>query len=341
MSHSRDRAAGDQDLPRALPSLWRTMKLGYQVEPRLLLATLATTFMMMLPDALLALWLKLLTDGLLGDDRRAVITAAIGLAGSATATWYLQTVDQRVQRRLGDRIAIAMESHIARLQATIPTVEHQERQDHLDRLSVLREQTYSLDHLFRSVIGNVGWAFRLAVTAILLASIHPALVLLLAAGVPAVVVSVWRPGIERSVQESVAAYDRLARHLFVLAATPGPAKEVRVAGIADTLRTRRREARARWSEPMAATRWSSARWQTAAWGLFGLTYVAGIAWVANGIDRPVGDIVLVVVAGQRLSQYIAQSMAELGFLRGVWLDSSLRLSWLEDYAAALERDATA
>ena len=50
---------------------------------------------------------------------------------------------------------------------------------------------------------------------------------------------------------------------------------------------------------------------------------------------------LVVVAGQRLSAYIAQSVGELGFLRGVWLDSSLRLTWLEDYAAALEEHATA
>ena len=74
--------------------------------------------------------------------------------------------------------------------------------------------------------------------------------------------------------------------------------------------------------------------------MFGLSYVVGIAWVARGLDRSVGDIVLVVVAGQRLSVYIAQSVAELGFLRGVWLDSSLRLTWLEDYAAALEEHAT-
>ena len=75
--------------------------------------------------------------------------------------------------------------------------------------------------------------------------------------------------------------------------------------------------------------------------MFGIAYVAGIAWVARGLDRSVGDIVLVVVAGQRLSPYIAQSVGELGFLRGVWLDSSLRLTWLEDYAAALEEHATA
>ena len=86
---------------------------------------------------------------------------------------------------------------------------------------------------------------------------------------------------------------------------------------------------------------ASALWASLGWAVFGVAYVVGIAWVARGLDRSVGDIVLVVVAGQRLSQYIAQSVGELGFLRGVWLDSSLRLTWLEDYAAALEEHATA
>ena len=54
-----------RDLPRALPALWRTFRIGYRAEPRLLLASLGTTMLMMLPDALLALWLSLLTDAVL------------------------------------------------------------------------------------------------------------------------------------------------------------------------------------------------------------------------------------------------------------------------------------
>ncbi len=43
--------------------------LGYRAEPRLLIASLVTTVLTMLPDALFALWLKLLTDGVLDGDR--------------------------------------------------------------------------------------------------------------------------------------------------------------------------------------------------------------------------------------------------------------------------------
>ena len=328
------------DLPPAIPALWRTFMFGYRAEPRLLLASLGTTLLMMLPDALLALWLKMLTDGVLDGDRTVIVTAAIGLAVSTTATWYIRIVNDRLSRRFRDRLAIAIEAHIAHLQATVPTVEHQERPDHLDRLAVLRNQSFALDHLFSSLLSNIGWVFRLGVTAVLLASIHPALALLLLAGLPAVLTSLWRPGVERAVEESVAAHDRLARHLFVVATTPAPAKEVRVTGIGDDLRARRRAARERWQRPIAAARWVSAAWTSLAWAIFGIAYAAGIAWVARGLDRSVGDVVLVVVAGQRLSQYIAQTVGELGFLRGVWLDSSLRLTWLEDYAAALDQDAT-
>jgi ATP-binding cassette subfamily B protein len=329
------------DLPKAVSALWRTFKLGYRAEPRLLMASLITTFLTMLPDALLALWLKLLTDGVLDGSRPEVLAAAVGLAVSVTATWYVSVINQRVSRKFRDRIAIAMESHIAHLQATVATVEHQERPEYLDRLAVLRDQSFTLDHLFQSLLTNLSLVLRLVVTAILLGSIHPALALLLVAGLPAVATSLWRPGVERAVQESVASHDRLARHLLLVGTTPGPAKEVRVTGIGSTLRYRRETARERWRAPIAATKWRSALWSSLGWAVFGLAYVLGIAWVARGLDRSVGDVVLVVVAGQRLSMYVAQSVTELGFLRGVWMDSSLRLAWLEDYARELEEHATA
>jgi ATP-binding cassette subfamily B protein len=67
--------------------------------------------------------------------------------------------------------------------------------------------------------------------------------------------------------------------------------------------------------------------------------VAAIVWVATGLDAQPGTVVVVLVAGSRLSAYIGQAVTELGFLRGIWLDSSQRLAWLEDYAAAQRDDA--
>jgi ATP-binding cassette subfamily B protein len=341
MNRSSKSSRLNDDLPPAMRSLLRTFRLGYRAEPRLLGLSLGLALLMMLPDALLALWLKFLVEGMLHDQRRRVIIAGLGLAISVTATWYLSLLSQRVQRRFRDRVAIALESHVAHLQASVPTIEHHERPEYLDRLAMLRDQVFALDHMFMSLFSTLGWLFRLAITTILLASIHPVLMLLMLFALPAFWVSTWRPAVERRVEESVIANTRLARHLFVLGTTAPPAKEVRVTNTGDWLVTESAAAWKRWYVPVSKVRWETAAWHTAAWAVFAGAYVAAVVYVASGLDRGVGDVVLVLAAGTRLARYVGATAGELGFLRGFWLDSSRRLTWLEDYAAGIDASATA
>ena len=178
---------------------------------------------------------------------------------------------------------------------------------------MLRDQVFALDHMFMSLFSTLGWMFRLAITAILLASIHPALVLLMVFALPAFWVSTWRPAVERRVEESVIANTRLARHLFVLGTTAPPAKEVRVTNTGDWLISERRAAWERYYEPVSKVRWVTAAWHTAAWAVFAGAYVAAIVYVASGLDRDVGDVVLVLAAGTRLARYVGATAGELGF----------------------------
>jgi ATP-binding cassette, subfamily B, bacterial len=330
----------DADLPKAIPSLWRTFRFGYRAEPKLLALSLGLALLMMLPDALIALWLKLLIDGVLDDSRRRIITAVLALAAFVTLTWYLSVLSSRVQRRFRDRIAIALESHVARLQASVPTIEHHERPEYLDRLAMLRDQVFALDHMFMSLFSTMGWILRLAVTVGLLISIHPLLALLILTAFPAVYVSTWRPAVERRVEESVISHSRLARHLFVLGTTAPPGKEIRVTGTGDWLIAQRDAAWNRWYGPVARARTETALWQAGTWAIFGAAYVGAIAFVSAGLDRGVSSVVLVVAAGTRLARYVGATAGELGFLRGFWMDSSKRLTWLEDYAASVDLGAT-
>ncbi len=322
------------DLPPALRSMWRTVKLGYRAEPLLLGVSLAISLAAAVPDALFALWLKLLTDGVTGHHRTAVTVAALGLGASSTAGWLLRMGGDRVSRRFRDRAAIQLEAHVAGLQASISRIEHHERPEYLDRLSVLRDQVFALDHLFMSIFSTVGWILRLAITIALLASIHPALVLLAVFAVPTVMASSWRATVERRAEEIGAPHARLARHLFAVGSTPPPGKEVRLARTGARLIDDRAEAWRRYYAPVSSARFGTALWQSLAWLLFGAAYVTAIVFVASGLDAPAGDTLLVVAAGSRLSQYLAATVGEVGFLRGIWMDSSRRLAWLEDYAAA-------
>jgi ATP-binding cassette subfamily B protein len=315
--------------------MWRLCKLGYRHEPRMMIASLVLSQLAALPDALLALWLMLLGVGVLQHRPAMVLGSAIGLAVSAAATWFLRTVSTRVQRRFRDKVTIALESHVAQLQASIATVAHQERPEYLDRLSMLRNQVFVLDHMYMSLFSTLGWILRLGVTMALLASIHPALILLLVFAIPTVFTSTWRPQVERVAQERGAQAGRLARHLFTVATTAPPGKEVRVTGIGERLVAERRAAWERWYGPVAAARWGSAWWYALAWAVFGLAYMGAVVFVSFGLRAPASAVLLVLAAGGRLSAYIGATVGEIGFLRGFWMDGSRRLAWLEDYAASI------
>ena len=320
-----------EPLPPAMSSMWRLCKLGYRHEPRLMLVAFMLSQLAALPDALLALWLWVLGKGVLQHRPLWIEAAAIGLGVSAAATWFLRTVSARVQRRFRDKVTIALEAHVARLQATVVTVAHQERPEYLDRLSMLRNQVFVLDHMYMSLFSTLGWGLRLGVTMALLASIHPALLLLAVFAIPTVLTSGWRPAVERAAQERGAPSHRLARHLFTVATTASPGKEVRVTGIGGRLITDRRASWERGYAPLAAARWASAWWLAAGWAVFGLGYVAAIVFVSSYLRAPASSVLLVLAAGARLSGYIGATVGEIGFLRGFWMDGSRRLAWLEDY----------
>ncbi len=333
--------SSNDDMPPALPSMWRALKRGYEAEPLLLSVAFGLSLLAAVPDALLALWLKFLADGMLDGDNQLVMIAAIGLGVTAAATWFLRVISDRTQRRFRDQVTIALESHVAKLQASVATIEHHERPEFLDRLAVLRDQVFVLDHMYMSLFTTAGWVVRLGITIALLVSIHPALALLVVFALPTVLTSTYRPGVERAAEERGAPANRLARHLFDVATTAPPGKEVRVTGISKQLVKRRREAWERWYGPVASARWVSAAWHTLGWAVFGAGFVGAVVFVAWGIGASPGSVLLVLAAGSRLSAYIGATVGEIGFLRGVWLDGSRRMAWLEDYADSLTSHADA
>jgi ATP-binding cassette subfamily B protein len=328
-----------EDLPPALPSMWRLVRLGYRFEPALMAVAFVLALAAALPDALLAVWFTLLGKGLIDHKPGLLVFAAAALGVSAVATWLLQTVSTRVQRRFRDRVTIALEAHVARLQASISTIAHQERPEYLDRLSVLREQVFTLDHMYMSVFSTAGWLLRLGITVALLATVNPVLVTLVLFAIPTVAATSWRPVVERAAQERGAQADRLARHLFTLAANAGPGKELRVLGIGQALADRRRAAWEQWYGPLAAARSRSSTWYALGWAVFALAYVGAIVLVATGAHASTTAAILVLTAGARLSAYVGATVSEIGFLRGIWMDGARRLAWLEDYAGAVAQAA--
>jgi ATP-binding cassette subfamily B protein len=326
-------------MPGSIDSLWRAVKRGYRAEPSLLSLSFGLALISAVPDALLALLMKLLANGLLGGRPRMVVGACVALGLAVSATWFLRVTSDRASRRFRDRITIALETQVARLQATVAGIEHHERPEFLDRLAMLRTQVFVLDHMYSSFFTTCGWILRLGITLWLLMSIHPALGLLAVFAIPTVMTSAWRPTVEREAQEKGTQSNRLARHFFDLATTAPPGKEVRVTRIGAKLAARRRAAWEQWYGPVAAARNTSAIWHSLSWAIFGCAYVGAVVFVSEALNAKAGDVLLVLAAGSRLSAYIGATVGEIGFLKGFWLDGARKLAWLEDYAASLVSEA--
>ncbi|GAA3432907.1 ABC transporter ATP-binding protein [Kutzneria kofuensis] len=316
------------ELPGWLPSLVRSLRLGYRAGPTLIAVAFLTTVGAAIPDALLALAFSLLATN--------IALAATLLAVLAIGGWLLATVSDRANRRFADRAAIVVEEHVARLQSEITTMEHHERPEVMDRISVLRDHAGALSELYQQLFSTLGALARLVITVGLLVAANPWFGLLGVVAVPAVLVSTWRADAERRAEEAGAQHDRLAKHMFELGTTPGPAKEIRVFGVQDKIRTTRRQAWRERHRKLSRARWQTAWWQAGAHALFGVAFLAAIV---SAVHRPT-TLLLVLAAGGRLAQYVANTVQQTHFFRTIWLDVSRRLAWLEDYAVAQTHSAT-
>jgi ATP-binding cassette, subfamily B, bacterial len=325
-------SAGEPEMPGALVTMARTLRHAFRAEPRTAVLALLLSVLATVPGALLALWLKLIVSGVTGHHRTLVLAGAIGVASSSLAIWLLRLASSRVNRRFRMKVGVALETHVAELLASVDTIEHHERPEYLDRLAVLRESVYQLDHMLLALIDTVSALACLALTVAVLMTVSPLMVLLVAFAVPTVLVSSWRSGAVRAAEEAAAPDQRLYRHFFALGTTAGPAKELRVTGNQQDVVKRWTSAWRRWYQTMARTQWAGGLWQAGAWGVFALGYAGAVYWVVDGLRASAGDVVLVVTAGGRLGQYVAMTVGEVDFVR-LWLDACRRLGWLESYAA--------
>ncbi len=127
MTSSPDTVAASspiEPLPPALASMWRLCRLGLRHEPRLMVLSFVLSLFSALPDAFLAVWLKLLGDGLLGQRPTLVRTAG----------------DRPGALGNGDLVSPSPE-HASR--ASIPRSGH-------DRPRITRRQSSSIDCQYRA-----------------------------------------------------------------------------------------------------------------------------------------------------------------------------------------------
>ncbi|MFL6109746.1 MAG: ATP-binding cassette domain-containing protein, partial [Catenulispora sp.] len=187
--------------------------------------------------------------------------------------------------------------------AAMETLDHLERSDVLDRVTIVRNSAWLIMAGFWASIGVVFAVAQLVVTLVLLGTVSPWLLLLLGfAAVPLWCDRRGRTAVVQAELDTAEAF-RLQRHLFELSTKPAAAKEVRVAGSGPEIVRLQEQA---WQETMNGRFRASvagAAWKFAGWLVFSIGFVGGLALVveraAHGTGS-VGDLVLAVTVAANL-----------------------------------------
>jgi len=292
---------------------WRNNKPKTVLAVSLMLAAYAAA-------PLVGLSLKQLTNyALAGDGIRAAVAGAVtallvifGLTlGHFAHISYFELADTNMLEIDSDLILLANGS---------PGIEHQERADYSDRLTILREEMFQLQASLEALLTAFGLTVAMIETGILLAFVNPLLLFLPLLSLPPLLTGRWAQNRLDRARDASAGEIRLSRHLFRQATSAGPAKELRLFGLQNELRRRHGEL---WDN---ATRrlWRIHRSNTVVRALgqlvFSVGYVASVLLVVQGVIRhqgQPGDVVLAITLAAQVNTQVSIGLGLVYNLQGM------------------------
>ncbi len=234
-------------------SLIRALRLlvttSIRVAPVASLGCLAETAGVLV--TLLQPWsLALFVAGATAGDPQRMITAAALFAAQIAVSRVLFMIGLNSRINQMERVGATFAAEIARITATIPTVDHLDDPRYLDQLQILRERSGAIGLAVNTMLNQLNSVVGVVGVLILAASADPRMLLVALAGVSIVlagpIVAHWRGRAEAASAEP----GRLARALLRLGIDPEHFGEVRVFGLADGLRQRLRAAAQAWRRPL-------------------------------------------------------------------------------------------
>ena len=313
---------------------WRNNKAKTMLAVGLMLAAYASA-------PLVGLSLKQLTDyALAGDGLRAAVAGAV----TALLVIFGLTLGHFAHIsyfELADTNMLELDSDLILLANGAPGIEHQERADYTDRLTVLREEMFQLQASLEALLTAFGLTVAMIETGILLAFVNPLLLFLPLLSLPPLLTGRWAQNrLDRARDES-AGEIRLSRHLFRQATSAGPAKELRLFGLQSELRRRHKEL---W-ENATKRLWRIHRSNTVVRALgqliFSVGYVASVLLVVQGVIRhhgQPGDVVLAITLAAQVNTQVSIGLGLVYNLQGMAKIIG-RYHWLKQLVAGDQRIA--
>ena len=280
---------------------------------------------------------RVMIDGATARDTDQIFLGAALVAGLFTLSWVLALMSGTEGSLLTDKTSLALGVRIARIAATLPTLEHFERHELLARVEQLTQNRRTLAGAPRQLISLTGQSARALGIVTLLATIYPpVLIVPLLALAPALSDRV-AAAVQQRADNALASDRRLLDELFGLATSADEARELRTYGITDALAARHGALAERVRHRQIRAALVSAALEALGWLVFAVGVVAAIVVLvlraAHGHVSP-GEVVMAVTLLRRAQTQISRSTDTAGNLN-TSLGAARQLLWLEDHERSL------
>jgi ATP-binding cassette, subfamily B, bacterial len=280
---------------------------------------------------------RAIVDGAAGHQPGRIAAGLIITAVAFPGWWVLRLIGATLNARLTDLGNLRLGLRIGALTCDAPFLEHFERPDYLAGIDTLRERRRNLAGAPAQTLGMVSSGIQFLGVAVLLALVWPPLVVVPLLAVAPALADRKAAAVQKRSDDDLADRRRLLEHLFTLASTAAPARELRTFGATGGLLARH----ARLGDEVNSGALRAARvgalWEASGWILyaagFGVAIAALVLRAAHGDVSP-GAVVEVVSLLRRAQRQVTGTTATAGSFATAATTAD-RLLWLEDYVAGL------
>ncbi|MEX2394194.1 MAG: ABC transporter ATP-binding protein [Actinomycetota bacterium] len=317
--------------------VWKLTAFAFRVDPIRSVAVLIFTVIEYAAAALIALWLKLLVDGITTGRDDLIYAGGAGMVGiSIILREICNWAHFPLRETMRERTALEMDAHLMELSGRIPTLAHHESSTYLREMERLRGESHRLANAVGNFTWNFGMMTRLAVTLALLATLDIALIAMPVCALPAVIISARIAKHRQATRDATAERERTAGTILWLATESAPAKELRVFGLAPTLLQMYRDLRASTTRDHDANNRRATLLIGSGWLIFALGYIGAIALVvSHALDgrATTGDVVLAMNLASQVSQEVSGLASIVQWLQEYLLIAK-RYLWLVDLSGS-------
>jgi ATP-binding cassette subfamily B protein len=232
---------------------------------------------------------------------------------------------------------LRFEQEIGELAQGSRGIEHHERRDHADKLELLRNEGNPLHLGIEYAVYALSAAARLVLTVVLLARVQPSLLVLLAFGLPTLVLGRRVGTVIFRARERTAAEWRRSGHIIDLALRADASAEIRIFGLEEELARRQHASRLAIRREMDRARTRALALTLLGHVVFASAYVVALLLVVHGAVRgrhSLADVVLVVTLTAQVSAVVGQSAGMSRFVQRS-AQAYNRLAWLRSLIGRL------